>query len=73
MIGSFLAWVSLRSVLCDQIGRFLEFLGNEFITKVTQMFSDFMGSCENNCFYVKLVGLRFGQLFISTSRHTGSV
>ena len=31
---------------CDQIGVF----GIYNITKVTQMFGDFLGSCENHCF-----------------------
>ena len=34
---------------CDLIGRFLEFLGNTFITKLAQMFGDFWGTCENHC------------------------
>ena len=41
----------LSNLHCDQIGRFLEFLGNKFITKVTQMFDDFWGSCENHWFF----------------------
>ena len=36
---------------CDQIGRFLEFLGNKFYYKVAQMLVDFLGICEKHCFF----------------------
>ena len=62
---------------CDQIGQLLEFLGTNFITKVTQMMSDFLGHCENHCFLSQTGEANFGdlleqlgQLFISTTGHT---
>ena len=35
---------------CDQIGRILEFLATNFVTKVALMFGDFLGSYEKHCF-----------------------
>ena len=46
----------------DQIGRFLEFLGNNFITKVAKMCGYFLGSCENHRFLIQTGEAIFGQL-----------
>ena len=46
-----------------RMGDFFNFLATNFITKVAQMFSDFLGSCEKHLlFEVKLDRLLLGQL-----------
>ena len=61
-----------------RLGDFWNFLVTNFITKVAQMFGDFLGSCENYHFLSQIFEATFGQLleklellFISTSGHTG--
>ena len=60
-----------------RLGDFWNSLVTNCITKVTQMFGDFLGSFEKHCKKVKLVRLLLGQLletlgllFITTSGHT---
>ena len=69
---------SLNSIadMVARLGDFWNFLVTNFITKVAQMFGDFLGSYENFSFLSWTVRLRLGQileklglLFISTSGH----
>ena len=63
-----------------RLGGFWNFLATNFITKVAQMFGDFLGSCEKHCFLKSnLIGYFWGNFwknlgfFISTSGHTDYV
>ena len=64
--------------LCDQIGRFFKVLGNNFLTKVAEMFGDFgLFLVAPPAFKVKTASATFGQLLevfglylIPTSGHT---
>ena len=46
---------------CDQIGRFLEFIAKKIVTKVAQMFGDFLGNSENHCFLCQTDRATFGK------------
>ena len=39
-----------RVISVTRLGNFFIFLAINFITKVAQMFGDFLGGCENRCF-----------------------
>ena len=51
---------------CDQIGRFWNFLVAKFITKVAQMFDDFLGSCEKYQFLYQTGEFTFWATFGKT-------
>ena len=58
---------------CDQIGLFWVLLDANFLTKVAQIFSNFLGHFENLLFYTFCATFQvFRLLFIPTSGHTGS-
>ena len=69
-----------RVISVTRLGNFFIFLAINFITKVAQMFGDFLGSCEKHCFLKSnLIGYFWGNFwknlgfFISTSGHTDYV
>ena len=45
-----------------RLGDFWNFLATNFVTKVAQMFCNFMGSCKNHYFLSQAAWQLFGQL-----------